>query len=235
MKLRLDTPMDDLADRFKISLATASSIFNTWIRVMSFHLKSLIFFPSRDIVAETMPVDFRQKQCKARVIIDCTEVFIERPRNLQTQALTWSDYKKHNTVKFLVGITPHGHIAFLSSAWGGRTSDRHIVQSSGFLDLLDPGDEVMADRGFTIKEELLLRHATLTIPPFSQGRRQMSTADVDKTKHVANLRIHVERAINRIKFFRILKNTMPLTLVACADDIITVCGALCNLRSPLVK
>jgi len=68
MKLRLDTPMDDLADRFKISLATASSIFNTWIRVMSFHLKSLIFFPSRDIVAETMPVDFRQKQCKARVI-----------------------------------------------------------------------------------------------------------------------------------------------------------------------
>jgi len=181
-----------------------------------------------------MPQNFRIKHCKARVIIDCTEVFIERPRNLQTQALTWSDYKKNNTVKFLVGITPHGHIAFLSSAWGGRTSDRHIVQSSGFLDHLDPGDEVMADRGFKIKVALLLRHATLTIPPFSERRKQMPTA-VSKTKYVANLRIHVERAINGIKFFRMLKNTMPLTLVPCVDDIITVCDALCNLRSPLVK
>ena len=123
MKLRLDAPMDDLADRFGISVSTASSIFNTWIRIMSMHFKELIFFPPRDVVMNTMPQQFRDKKCKARVIIDCTEVFIERPHNLRTQALTWSDYKSHNTVKFLVGVTPHGHISFLSSAWGGRTSN----------------------------------------------------------------------------------------------------------------
>jgi DDE superfamily endonuclease len=106
---------------------------------------------------------------------------------MRTQSLTWSDYKKNNTVKFLVGITPHGHISFISSAWGGRISDRHIVQSSRFLDLLYPGDEVMADRGFTIEEDLLLRHDKLTIPPFSKNRQQMYTADVELMKHVANL------------------------------------------------
>lgn len=115
----------------------------------------------------------RDKNAKSRVIIDCTEIFIERPRNVRTQALTWSDYKHNNTVKFLVGITPHGHIGFLSKAWGGRTPDQYIVKESGFLDIIDAGDEVMADRGFQIKEHLLMRHATLSIPPSSKGREQM--------------------------------------------------------------
>ena len=38
---------------------------------------------------------------KCRIIIDCTEIFIERPKSLINQASTWSDYKHHNTVKFL--------------------------------------------------------------------------------------------------------------------------------------
>ena len=235
MKLRLASNMEDLADRFRISASTASSIFNTWLRAMSTVLKGLIFLPPTDVVLASMPQSFKDKNCKTRVIIDCTEVFINRPRNLQTQALTWSDYKHSNTVKFLVGITPHGHVAFVSKAWGGRTPDQYIVKASGFLDLIDPGDEVMADRGFQIKELLLLLQAKLTIPPSSKGKQQMSSADVKVTKHVANLRIHVERAINRIKWFRILKHTLPLSLVPCIDDIICVCAALCNLRLPLVS
>ena len=37
---------------------------------------------------------------------------------------------------------------------------------SGFLDFLNPGDVVMADRGFLIKELLNERHVKLIIPPF---------------------------------------------------------------------
>lgn len=43
---------------------------------------------------------------------------------------------------------------------GGRTSDVHIVQQSGFYDILEPHDEVMADRGFTIAEDLILHKGT---------------------------------------------------------------------------
>ena len=93
----------------------------------------------------------------------------------------------------------------------------------------------MADRGFTIKSDLLLRHAKLYIPPPSSGVEQQTRENIMITKRIANARIHVERAIGRMKTFEILKSVMPLTLMSSLDDILTVCAALCNLQKPLVS
>jgi len=81
-------------------------------------------------------------------------------------------------------------------------------------------DEVMTDRGFQIMEELLLNFCTLSVPPGARLKSQMTSAEVKKTKDVANLRIHVERAINRIKTFRIFKFVLPITMLHHCDDII---------------
>ena len=62
----------------------------------------------------------------------------------------------------------------------------------------------------------------------------MPAEDVARTKQVANLRIHVERAINRVKWFDIFAGTLPITLAPLLDDIAIVCAALCNLLDPLV-
>jgi hypothetical protein len=42
---------------------------------------------------------------------------------------------------------------FISEAFEGSISDKAIVCQSGFLDFLEPGDLVLADRGFTIASE----------------------------------------------------------------------------------
>jgi len=63
----------------------------------------------------------------------------------------------------------------------------------------------------------------------------MARASVIKTKKIANARIHVERAINRITWFRILSTTLPLSLLPLFDGILLVCAALCNLLDPLLK
>ena len=141
---------------------------------------------------------------KTTYIIDCTEFFIEKPSTPTAQSQTYSSYKHKNTFKALVAIYPNGAFTYVSWLWGGNVSDCYITQNSGFLDLIRPGDEVMTDRGFPIRDLLLERRATLNIPPFTQkcawgkGKR-LSNPAIRKTKSIAKLRIHVESAIGRLK------------------------------------
>ena len=44
------------------------------------------------------------------------------------RAETYSNYKGHNTAKYLVGISPHGQIMFVSRSYGGRASDKYIEE-----------------------------------------------------------------------------------------------------------
>ena len=57
----------------------------------------------------------------------------------------------------------------------------------------------MADRGFTIKDMLQEVGAELNIPPFMEGRKQLPAKEVQQGRHITSVRIHVERAIGRIK------------------------------------
>ena len=63
---------------------------------------------------KTMPMDFRKKIRQCVTIIDCFEVFMERPTNVKARAQTWLNYKHHNTATFLIGIAPQGVITFIS-------------------------------------------------------------------------------------------------------------------------
>ena len=105
-------------------------------------------------------------------IIDCTEVFIERPFNLNARAQTFSNYKSSNTIKYLVGTTPSGAVSFLSAGWGGRAPDKEITLNSGFLDQVTFGDCGLADRVFLIEEELATQGAVLRIPALPKYQRK---------------------------------------------------------------
>ena len=58
----------------------------------------------------------------------------------------------------------------------------------------------------------------------------MTKSEVRKTKEVANLRILIERLINRIQFFRISKGTIPVKMIQHVDGIILTCASLCNFN-----
>ena len=212
-----------------------SLTFSSTLKLISRAIKPLIVFYTRTEISATLPKEYRKTFPKLRCIIDCSEVFIQKPANLKYQAATWSDYKHHNTVKFLVAITPQGSIAYISELYGGRTSDRHIVVNSGFLNYILPYDQVLADRGFPIREEMLVKQAELVLPPAAKGTTQMASADVRKTKTVANVRIHVERVIRRLKHFRILSQTVPISMLCHLNDILVVCAAITNMQGPIVK
>ena len=159
--------------------------------------------------------------------------FIERPLNLNATAQIFSNYKSRNTIKYLVGITPSGAISFLSTGWGGRASDKEITLNSGFLDKVTFVDCVLADRGFLIDQELATRGALLGIPAFTRGKAQMFEKDVDMSRQIPHVRIHVERVIGQLKKFRILNSVIPIPQVDSTDDVMIVISGRFNL-SPSV-
>ena len=136
-----------------------------------------------------MPTCFKELYPSCRCVIDCSEIFIETPHNYSARAKTYSNYKKHNTIKFLIGITPFGTISFLSKCWGGRVSDKNLTQSSNFFNLVERGDTILADRGFNIGEDLAVLGATLAIPAFTHGKQQLSQRDVERSKQLSRVRI----------------------------------------------
>ena len=232
MKLKLGLLSKDIAIRFNLSPTVISKIFRSWIVVIARNLKSLIVWPDRGAIRYNLPQCFKKKYRDAVCIIDCSEIFIQRPNNLTAQAQTWSNYKHNNTVKYLIGISPSGAVMFLSSGWGGRVSDKQITIDSGFIDKLAAGDCILADRGFNVKAELAVKGAVLKIPSFTKGKKPGS--EVDMSRQLANVRIHVERVIGRLKKFRILNSIIPITQVDLIDEIMVTICAIVNLNQSFV-
>ena len=99
------------------------------------------------MVQSNMPVQFKKMYPATRVILNATEIYIEQPCIPELQQMTFSSYESHNTYRGLIGISPGGVVTFVSRLFAGSISDKKLTRQSGILDLLEPGDSVMADRG----------------------------------------------------------------------------------------
>ena len=180
-----------------------------------------------------MPLVFQDLYPSTRCIIDATEIYIQKPQNPSAQQLTFSNYKNHNTLKALKGISPSGAVIFASNLFGGNISDKELTIQSGLLDCLEEGNSVMADRGFNIGDLLTGKDVTLNIPPRLTDS-QLSEDDRIVTHRIASVRVHVERAIGRIKTFRILES-ISNTMHNIANQVFYVCSLLTNFQPRLVK
>lgn len=73
------------------------------------------------------------------------------------------------------------------------------------LRALDPGETVLADRGFTFHAEMDEQGVKLATPSFKgKDRPQLTPQEVMCSTRISEARIHVEQAIGRIKTYRIL-------------------------------
>ena len=138
-------------------------------------------------------------------------MFCEKPSGYAPRAQTWSSYEHHNTIILLIGVTPQRTVSFLSRAWGGRASDKFITDHCTLLDKLLPGDLVLADRGFDIETSVGLMCAEVKIPAFTKCRCQLSPREVETTRKLATIRIHVERVIGLVRNkYTILQGILPI-------------------------
>ena len=96
--------------------------------------------------------------------------------------------------------------------------------------MVSHGDCRLADRCILIEEELASRGAA-----FTQGQKQLTSRDVDISRQIAHIRIHVERVIGQFKKYKLLGSMIPICIVDLLDEImISVCG-LINLSPSVVN
>ena len=212
-----------------------SKKFRSLVPLIAAHMTNLIVWPDHGTIRSHLPRSFKKNFKDCVCIIDCSEIFIERPKNLTARPQAWSNYKHNNTSKYLIGITTAGTISLLSLGWGGRVSDKQITKESGFFNKVSRGDCILADRGFNIKEELSALGATLKIPSFMKGKKQLSGGEVETARQLSSVRIHVESVIGRIQKFRLLQTTLPLTQVDLLDGIMVIVCGLVNINNSVVS
>ena len=120
-----------------------------------------------------------------------------------------------------------------------------MTENCGLLNKLLPGDTVLANRGFDIKDSVGLFCATVTLPAYTRGKKQLSGMEVEQTRRIANVRVHVERVIGNVrKKYSLLGMWQPIDFLSrkssedvttyALDKIVTVACSLNNLCNSVV-
>ena len=97
VRLRCALPTEDLNVPINLSSSSISRILITWIDFLHPQLGMLLIWASKETVVKTMPYCFKSKYPTTRIILDCTELFIEMPTSYRSQSSTSSSYK-HTTL-----------------------------------------------------------------------------------------------------------------------------------------
>lgn len=237
-KIRLNNSFRELVDEFCMDATYASRIFSKNVPILASVMRPFIVTLDNELIKKNLPMAFRHRFNNVSCIIDCLEIEVKKPSKAVNQALTWSDYKKANTIKYLVSCTPNGLINFISPGYGGRITDTCLVESCDFVKCLQQGMCVMADRGFKHVEVYLRQMGVVLVrPPSAESDTKFSKAKAKETKQIASLRIHIERVIRRLREYSMLKPhaCLNLNLVKVLDDVITIACGLINLQDSLIK
>lgn len=236
VKLKLGLTYTALGVLFSVDRTTASRHFRAVLTTLTAATQKWIFRPPSSVIRATLPDCFKANYPECKMVIDCTEIRTEEPSSVCQQRVLYSNYKSGYTLKFLVAITPNGMICFCSKAYGGRLSDTHVTVDSGFLSVVQTGDVILADKGFPgIRAGLTDTDAVLVMPPFLSGNGQFTGQEVRDTYDIAQVRIHVERMIQRIKIYHVLRTTVPISLIPLMSDIFHMCCVLANLQPAIIK
>ncbi|XP_043219103.1 uncharacterized protein LOC122380206 [Amphibalanus amphitrite] len=233
MKLRHNFGHTDLSVRFAVSMSTVTNILRTFISVFAEALYKPVLgkgVTSREKNRGSMPASFEKFQ-NCRTTIDCTEIHIQKPDNTNNKASTYSAYKARNTFKLMVGVAPNGTINFVSGVYGGNASDKQIAATSGLLEQLDAGDLVLADKGFSIGD-IVPTGVTVNTPAFL-FQPQFTKEEVLHNREVAEARIHVERAIARLKLYKIL-DAIPHQFRNIVNALVKVCAVMTTFQNPII-
>lgn len=216
VKMKTNMNFEHMSPIFNLDATTLWRKFKTIVPIIRTAIQTGIYFPRREEIRRTLPLSFKPDFINVRAVLDCIEIPIEIPKCANCKNATYSHDKGSNTLKFLVCVTPAGHISFVSPAYNGKSSERFMFNSENLIDKFETDDAIMVDKGFSNLNELNEKGIILVRPStFSKG--------FDESK-----------VIERIKIFAMLKNRIEHSMISHISDILFIASAITNLSAPII-
>lgn len=223
----------NMALMFSLNESTISANFERFVPIIRRAMNTCIYFPTQEEIKSNLPRRFKYDFPNVRAILDCTEIAIGDvgAMCINCKASTYCNGK--NTVKFLVCTTPAALISFVSVAYSGKSSDKFIFNSEQLINKFAKGDAIIVPgKGFAIHQEIEEYGLALIRPTVTKGSRQFD--ELVKIPKVNGARVYVERVIQRIKEYSIVKDEIEHNIVPYITDIFFIIAAATNLSSPVI-
>lgn len=214
-----------------VSQSTMYRIFVGWVVFLESLYDEFDLKPENGYLLHKMPEIFiKTGHGLTDIVIDCTEFKFQQATNFDLNTLMFSNYKNTHTGKALIGISPHGSGLFFSDIYPGSISDSCITEKVGVLEWVEHGNEIMADRGFSIQEYCSGKGVYLNRPAQKSGP-QFTEAEVAANFDIAATRIHVERYIGRVRDWSILNAVWPIQRI---DLLASTWQVICHIVNMLM-
>lgn len=236
IKLKSNLSFACISSLFKVSAGACSRAFTNVIPLIRVALQSVVYFPSVEEIHANLPSCLKNDISIVRGVLDCIEINIEIPKCTRCRKSTYSGSIQSDTTKFLYCITPGGLISYVSKGYSGNSSDKFMFNNENIINQFDSGDTIIVERGFLIEEETKAKGIKLIRPtPFQSNQLHFNDANVITNTKVAVLKLHVERAIEKMNMFKIMTTTVEYHLLPHIDDIVFIIASIVNLSCPLLK
>lgn len=243
-KLRHNFTFIDLGYRFCLSKIKAKNIFCAWLYQISDRFQEVYTWPHRETLKAQVPRHFHQNFPSTFVLLKRIKikVFQERNRaNFSSLPREVASKKSEKTRHGILAVDPRGSVIGCSRLVVGNLSDSDLFENCGLkrqlVTLMNNGKLANGDgilcEGLDIEKDINEIGLKLNNVAFMKCDISDQLKTMLQTQHVQNHKILVDKAVNRLKKFRIISQTVPTSLSASCDKIFQVTAFLTNFQPPL--
>ncbi|XP_061718749.1 uncharacterized protein LOC133526235 [Cydia pomonella] len=230
-KIKQNGSLIKISDQFDIPSSEINNMFVKGIECLANFFQNLIFLPAPDQIEAQLPHKFKVRYPNVQCILHSLEIEIKTLTDPLRQAQTWSEDKYGHTLKYLIGCTPNGFVAFVSKGYGGGVSDKDILEGSNLIDILPRNTVVMAEwqkKSFVGVESHLMTKGVRLLRPNHPGIN--SSTQPAQEEAIKILRVHLERMTKRLRQFEMLSEVNSKHIGYMDQILIIACG-LVNLQT----
>ncbi|KAK7909918.1 hypothetical protein WMY93_014602 [Mugilogobius chulae] len=216
MWLKLNLPFKYLIYLFQINRRTAEMAFTDTVSTLYTQISHVVHWPCREEIQLDLHGFFEPSADEVIVIVDIFEI-----------------YTVTSALKYLISASPQGYITFVSKAFEGNVTNEEIIEKTGILEILLPGDLVLADGFFKLEVN----------PDGEQRQLKALHKHAAVLKKITLSRVAVKQAVLNIQRFALLSGLVPLIMLrqkegedkTLLDKVVKVCCAITNMWPPKIN